>query len=409
MRIIYVSEFRQVLKSLYSGLGKSSVIYPSAMLVATGITTIELGIIFYIKEIFGATPSQIGYFTAVWSFCYIIGCIFIRPIFNRVLPRYLLIVSSFLMSVFVLCILFIKVFTFAFVYYNLYGIAMSFFWPPILGWLSRDIEGARLGKSMSYFNISWSIGIVIGPFLAGLLSAISPDLPLYTGSFLFLLTGILIGGASFLLPKIRTDRSIEKANSGETVKADHSTILRFSGWVGMFTTFVVIGVIINIFPIFARDELMLRKELIGVLLQSRTFIATFVFIILAHSTAWHFRISQMVAGQVCLALSIFFMNFTTSTLILAVLIAVMGALRALSYNNSLFHGVSGSINRTGRMAVHESLLAAGLIFGSSLGGLLYENFSMATVYYFCGSTVLFGAILQAGLYFILKREIIEKI
>jgi DHA1 family multidrug resistance protein-like MFS transporter/DHA1 family quinolone resistance protein-like MFS transporter len=87
----------------------------------------------------------------------------------------------------------------------------------------------------------------------------------------------------------------------------------------------------------------------------------------------------------------------------------MGALRALSYNNSLFHGVSGSINRTGRMAVHESLLAAGLIFGSSLGGLLYENFSMATVYYFCGSTVLFGAILQAGLYFILKREIIEKI
>jgi DHA1 family multidrug resistance protein-like MFS transporter/DHA1 family quinolone resistance protein-like MFS transporter len=409
MRIIYVSEFRQVLKSLYSGLGKSSVIYPSAMLVATGITTIELGIIFYIKEIFGATPSQIGYFTAVWSFCYIIGCIFIRPIFNRVLPRYLLIVSSFLMSVFVLCILFIKVFTFAFVYYNLYGIAMSFFWPPILGWLSRDIEGARLGKSMSYFNISWSIGIVIGPFLAGFLSAISPDLPLYTGSFLFLITGILIGGASFLLPKIRTDRSIEKANSGETVKADHSTILRFSGWVGMFTTFVVIGVIINIFPIFARDELMLRKELIGVLLQSRTFIATFVFIILAHSTAWHFRISQMVAGQVCLALSIFFMNFTTSTLILAVLIAVMGALRALSYNNSLFHGVSGSINRTGRMAVHESLLAAGLIFGSSLGGLLYENFSMATVYYFCGSTVLFGAILQAGLYFILKREIIEKI
>jgi DHA1 family multidrug resistance protein-like MFS transporter/DHA1 family quinolone resistance protein-like MFS transporter len=346
MRIKYVSEFRQVLKSLYSGLGKSSIIYPSAMLVATGITTIELGIIFYIKEIFGATPSQIGYFTAVWSFCYIIGCIFIRPIFNRVLPRYLLIVSSFLMSVFVLCILFIKVFTFAFVYYNLYGIAMSFFWPPILGWLSRDIEGARLGKSMSYFNISWSIGIVIGPFLAGFLSAISPDLPLYTGSFLFLITGILIGGASFLLPKIRTDRSIEKANSGETVKADHSTILRFSGWVGMFTTFVVIGVIINIFPIFARDELMLRKELIGVLLQSRTFIATFVFIILAHSTAWHFRISQMVAGQVCLALSIFFMNFTTSTLILAVLIAVMGALRALSYNNSLFHGVSGSINRT---------------------------------------------------------------
>jgi len=193
MRFKYISEFRQVRKSLSSGLGKSSVIYPSALLVATGITTIELGIIFYIKEIFGATPSQIGYFTAVWSFCYIIGCVFIRPIFNKVLPRFLLIVSSFLMCVFVLSIIFIKVFTFAFVYYDLYGIAMSFFWPPILGWLSQDIEGARLGKSMSYFNISWSVGIVIGPFLAGVLSAISPELPLYTGGFLFLLTGMLIG------------------------------------------------------------------------------------------------------------------------------------------------------------------------------------------------------------------------
>jgi DHA1 family multidrug resistance protein-like MFS transporter/DHA1 family quinolone resistance protein-like MFS transporter len=404
MRFKYISEFRQVLKSLSSGLGKSSVIYPSALLVATGITTIELGIIFYIKEIFGATPSQIGYFTAVWSFCYIIGCVFIRPVFNKVLPRFLLIVSSFLMCVFVLSIIFIKVFTFAFVYYDLYGIAMSFFWPPILGWLSQDIEGARLGKSMSYFNISWSVGIVIGPFLAGVLSAISPELPLYTGGFLFLLTGMLIGGASLLLPKIRTDRGIDIANDGEVSRADNSTIIRFSGWVGMFTTFVVIGVIINIFPVFARDELVLRKELIGILLQSRTFIATFVFVILAHSTAWHFRISQMVAGQVCLALSIFFMNFTSSPLILAVLIAVMGALRALSYNNSLFHGVSGSINRTGRMAVHESLLAAGLIFGSSLGGLLYENFSMATVYYFCGATVMFGAIVQAGLYLILKRK-----
>ena len=67
----------------------------------------------------------------------------------------------------------------------------------------------------------------------------------------------------------------------------------------------------------------------------------------------------MVAGQICLACIIFIMNFTTSSIVLAVLIALVGTLRALSYNNSLFHGVSGSINRTGRMAVHESLLSLG--------------------------------------------------
>ncbi len=175
----------------------------------------------------------------------------------------------------------------------------------------------------------------------------------------------------------------------------------------MLTTFIVIGVVINIFPVFARDELLLRKETIGLLMQSRAFLAAFVFVFLGHTTFWHFRISYMTLGQVCLAFIIFFMNFTSSPLILAALIAMIGALRAHSYNSSVFHGVSGSIARTKRMAVHESLLAAGLIFGSSLGGLIYQKYSMTAVYYFCAAVVMSGVLLQLGLYRLLqKKEII---
>lgn len=395
---------RQFLRTLHSGIGKSFIIFPSAFLVATGLSIIELGTIFYIKEIFGATPSQVGYFMALWSFSYIIGCVFIRPFFNRVLPHYLLIGSTLSMCLFIFFLLFTKTFAFAIIYYGLYGIAMSFFWPPIMGWLSQDIEGLRLGKSMSYFNLSWNAGIIIGPFLAGILSAISPEIPLYAGSFLYLLTGILITVASFSLPKIRTDRGIDVARGGETSRADTSTFLRFPGWVGMFTAFMVLGAVLNIFPVFARDELFLRKEVIGLLMQSRTFIATFLFIILGHTTFWHFRISLMIAGQVCLACAVFLMNFTSSPLMLAVLIAMIGALRAFSYNNSLFHGVSGSINRTGRIVVHEVLLAAGIIFGSSLGGLFYQHYSMATVYYFCTAVVILGALIQISLYILLQKQ-----
>jgi hypothetical protein len=57
---------RRTLKSIYLGLGKSSVIYPSAFLVATGISIVELGIIFYVTEVFNASPSQVGYFIALW-------------------------------------------------------------------------------------------------------------------------------------------------------------------------------------------------------------------------------------------------------------------------------------------------------------------------------------------------------
>lgn len=404
MSLKYTGQIQQFLKSLYTGIGKSFIIFPSVFLVAAGITTIELGIIFYLKEIYGATPSHIGYFTALWSFWYIIGCIFIRPLFNKVLPRYLLIGSSFFMSFFVLSILFTKAFAFAFLYYDLYGIAMSFFWPPILGWLSQDIEGTRLGKSMGYFNLSWSAGLIIGPFLAGILSAISVEIPIYAGSFLFLLTGFLIVVGSFLLPKIRSDRSIEVSREDGTFRKDTSTFLRFPGWIGMLTTFIIIGVVVNIFPVFARDELLLRKETIGLLMQSRAFIAAFVFVFLGHTTFWHFRISYMTLGQVCLAFIVFFMNFTSSPLILAALIAMIGALRAHSYNSSLFHGVSGSVTRTKRMAIHESLLAAGLILGSSLGGLIYQKYSMTAVYYFCAAVVMSGVLLQLGLYRLFQRK-----
>jgi predicted MFS family arabinose efflux permease len=404
MSLRNVSQIRLFLNTLQSGIGKSSVIYPSTFLVSTSMSIVELGIIFYIKDIFGATPSQVGYFTALYIFFYMIGCILIRPLFNRVLPRYLLICSTFFMGIFILLVIFANTFIYTYVYFGLFGLAMSFFWPPIMGWLSQDIEGLQLGKSMSYFNLSWNVGLIIGPFLAGVLSAVSPAIPLYAGGFLCLLTGVLITVASISLPKIRSDRVLDVAQDEDTTKTDSSSMLRFPGWVGMFTTFVVMGVIMNIFPVFARDELFLKKEIIGILMQSRTFIGTFIFVILGYLTFWQFRISQMIAGQLCLAIVVFFMMFISSPVSLTLFISLIGGLRALSYSNSFFHGVSGSINRTGRMAIHETLLSAGIICGSLLGGLIYQRYSMSTVYFFCAAVVLLGAFVQAVLYFLLRAK-----
>jgi MFS family permease len=393
----------RTLKSIYLGLGKSSVIYPSAFLVATSISIVELGVVFYLREEFGAASSQVGYFIATWSGTYIIGCLFIRPLFNRILARYLLIASSLCMSLFVVSVDFTDSLRIAFVLYNLYGFSMAFFWPPIMGWLSRDVEGDRLGKSMSYFNLSWGSGLIIGPLLAGILSELSPRLPLYAGGLLFFTTGMLITTASITIPAIRTDRGTDERGR-RSRKRDGSTPLRFPGWVGVFTTFVIIGMIISVFPVYAREELLIRKQTIGLLMQSRTFIATFVFIFLAHTSFWHFRIVPMVAGQLCLGAAVLLLTRASSPMLLAGTISMIGALRALSYNVGIFHGVSGSENRANRMASHEALLAAGLIVGSSLGGIVYEHYSMDAVYGSCASIVILGAFIQLGLYLLLRRE-----
>jgi len=185
---------------------------------------------------------------------------------------------------------------------------------------------------------------------------------------------------------------------------DSSTILRFPGWIGIFTAFGLSGVVMNIFPVFAVEELLLRKEIIGVLMQSRNYIAVIVFILIGHSVFWHFKISIILTCQVVLACLFFSMNFISSPVIYAVYIALIGGIRAFSYSSSLFHGISGSVNRAGRIAVHEVLLNSGLVFGSTMGGVIYQNFSMTMVFYFCSSIAMIGVLLQAGLYFVLKEK-----
>ena len=104
----YIDRQRQIIKSFYTGIGKSAVIYPTSFMVALGHGLVTLGTIFYLREIFAATPSQIGFITALWSLCYIFGCIFIRPLSNRVLPRHVLIAAALFKGLFIILILQVK-------------------------------------------------------------------------------------------------------------------------------------------------------------------------------------------------------------------------------------------------------------------------------------------------------------
>ncbi len=405
MRLHYTSQALQLVKSFYTGIGKTTVIYPATFLVAVGMGVVNLGVIFYIRETYAVTAGQVGYFTALWSLSYITGCLLIRPLFDRVLPRYLLIGSSYLMGCLIILIPYVQNFFHACIVYGLFGLAISFFWPPIMGWLSQDVEGSELGRLLSRYNFSWSIGLIISSPLAGALSDIAVNIPIYFGGGLFFLTGLLITGASLMLPRIRSDRGIEQLLENDPGGTDSSTPLRFPAWTGILMTYVVMGIILNIFPVYARDELHFSRRMVGFLIQSRAVFATIAFALLGRAVFWHYRIGQMVAGQLVLALSVWLMSFTSSPVGLGAFIALIGVFMALSYSNSVFHAVAGTNKKAGRMAVNESIISIGLISGSAAGGILYERTSMTMVYHGSALMVVVGVIVQLGLwYFIVRRK-----
>jgi DHA1 family multidrug resistance protein-like MFS transporter/DHA1 family quinolone resistance protein-like MFS transporter len=86
--------------------------------------------------------------------------------------------------------------------------------------------------------------------------------------------------------------------------------------------------------------------------------------------------------------------FARSFLPLALILAPMGALTALAYNESLFHGASGSPRRAARMAINEAARTAGFVAGASGGGLLLQRTSFRATLLVTAAAILAAAVVQ---------------
>ncbi|MBI3986516.1 MAG: MFS transporter, partial [Lentisphaerae bacterium] len=347
--------------------------------------------------VFRAAPWQIGALAATWSVFYITGCLVIRPLFKRMLPRYSIIFSILSMSVLSLGMGLSPSLLMLFPLHALYGLAMSMFWPPLVGWLSTDTEGARLGRVVNLFNLGWCTGGIVSPPICGWLSQVGPRLPLLVGSGLYLLTAVFIAGAIAVLPKVRADRGFGADSHEEGSGPDRSSRLRFPAWVGLFAAFFGYGIVRNIFPVVARESLDFAKSMIGVLFMGMSLVNALTFVVLGRTQFWHFKAVPMLAGQALAAVAFAGMAFAGSFWANAVLLSLIGISFGLSYSNSIFHGASGSRNRAHRMAIHESVLAAGAAIGPVVGGLVLQHHGAAPVYGVCAGLMLVSAGVQAFL------------
>lgn len=393
----YISQQRQIIRSYYSGIGKTAVIYPASFLVSVASVQVGLGLIFFTRDVFRATPTLIGWLSGVWSISYVFGCLFVRPAFNRVPPHYLIMGSCFCMFVFVLSMQFAPSMEWIYLLYGLFGLAQSLFWPPLMAWLSTDTEGTALGQVISRFNLAWCAGTIVGPFVCGWLSERATRLPIHLGSSLFLLTGIFVAGAISALPRSHEEYgTVTNLRTHQTVPG-RSTLLCYPAWIGLFATYFNFGVILAVFPIAVREELLLTETTIGFLFLIRALFNAMSFVILGKTLFWHFRSVPMLVGQLLGAAVFIGLANTGSVYTIGALLALLGISHGMSYSISIFHGVSGSLNRAQRMAIHESIIGIGTAVGPVLGGMVYESFTIVHVYRLCAIVLLAGTFAQLAL------------
>jgi MFS family permease len=385
------------------GIRKSALLLPISLLFYTALVVTTFSMIFYARDLFQASVSLIGWLAAVPHLCYFSGCFALRPLYRLLLPRHSLILATAAAAVLLVGMLLVRSLPLLFLLYGLFGFSLSLFWPPLMGWLSYGKEERALNTTLGRFNLSWSGGNIIAPFLAGFLLQQGISVPFRAAALIMTAICLIVFTVSLIVPGIRQDRQRESIRRGEEKPEDRSTPLRYPAWIGLFASYVILGITMSIFPLYLREEIGLTETRIGLLLLIRALFSTLGFIILARLSFWQFKPWLMILSQALIILVVGAMAALRTVPGFSVVLALFGLLFALSYDNSLFHGVSGSLRRSTRMAVHESLLTAGMIAGSAIGGILYQSGQFTRVLVFGCAVVAVAAAAQAALVLIFRK------
>ncbi len=375
-----VSIRSQLIRAFRSPVGTSKVIFAAAFLVATGIgQIIGIGLAYFARDIHGVSPSVVGLLNGTWSICYVVGLLALRSPLSRLRPSAQILLGMAAAVAGTLGMQHAPNVTMLAVLTGATGMSLSLFWPPLLGWLTTGFEGEKLGRILGHFNLSWSTGIIVGPYLCGWLTQLSPRLPLYVATAVFGATFALVGSAVLLAPE--PDPGAGLADEGnEPATPAASTAFRWPAWTGLVASFFAMGTVVTVFPLAGRGELGLSASLVGAVFAVRALTNTVTFVLMGRVSFWHFRLWPMVVSLLLTSMALLGLALSREVVPVAASMALLGVVASVSYNASIFHGSSGAPDRSKRMAIHEALLSVGLLSGSLAGGWLYERSDMLTAY-----------------------------
>ncbi len=375
----------------------------ASFLAQLTIAMVNLALVYHLRSVFSLGADQIGVAASITTSTYLVFCLLGGRFTVHFRPRHLVETSLFGMGLSVLLFVSTRNLGVAYLALVFYGAFMSLLWPQIEGWFSRGKEGAQLNHVTNAFNFSWSFGVGVSSYIAGILVEVSTSTPFYVGFALFFVVFLLLVVTSALVPGIRAVQS-EHADNKEKGRVDTSTPLRFYAWVGIIMLYSGMSVILTIFPLYAKDVLGISESETGLLLLIRGVSTCVSFLLLGKLAFWHFKKRYIFLVQLFFGiLSLLAMDFS-SPVSFAFFFFFFGILFAFAYDQSIFHGASGSVNRSGRMIIHEVLLTVGAILGAVVGGSIYEHLSFSRVLLVIGVTAGVLVFAEMAVAFFLERK-----
>jgi MFS family permease len=355
-----------------------------AFLMASGFTVQSFAAVFHLADFHGAGAGLVGRATGIQGLAYLLGC-FLFPLLRRDKG----ITQDFR-------ILFLAAPILATIVLAMTGFATALLWPPLMGVVSSLSEGSGLNRVMARYNLSWTLGPVLMPMIAGALYMRSAFLAFSLATALFAAGGIIY--LFFLIFRINAFKNVSnsakpaiQAVSPEIPEGGITGEHRLTGWILMFADHVVAGLILFILPLSLRADSGLNEFSIGAVTFARFIVMAAGMWLFGHLDFWHFNRKtgplMIVFYLILLLIMVLFQRVLT---VYIVAITLSGLPAAFFYSSGVFHGVAGSENRSGRLAISEAVLTCGSFVGAALGGALYQAKGMPVTFAAAAGILLSG-------------------
>ncbi|MCX6357543.1 MAG: MFS transporter [Candidatus Aureabacteria bacterium] len=273
----------------------------------------------------------------------------------------------------------------------------AFFWPPLQAWCAEAGNPGRLSHRLGIFNLSWSLGIMIGPVIGGSLYALDYRFPWCYGILSNLVMLVLL----------------MRASGGEAAPSDDSPdggaeqcarppgrFLATALWANFICWFALSN-IQSIYPKLAVGR-GFSPQLIGYLLFLVGAVQSIFFLILRAHAFWHHRYAPLVIVHFAAAGGMLMVFSVSSVPLLTIAFPLLGCALGLSYYSSIYYSLCAKGSVGTRTGIHEFMVGSGFLLGPLVGGVLAQCIGLRAPFLVC--SILLGTTAVCELFLGLSRR-----
>ncbi len=347
-------------------------LYFAAFFQNTGMTVVLVGVIFYVTHRFHASYFELGALAGIGAFVFFAGAALSRYWSRRFSPKRLTLIGTALFILVAFSYPFLpNLFSFFWVY-PLGSVGLSLFWPSLENWISLGSTPFDLKRHVGNFNLSWSPGQILAPFLAGVLFEWNPFFPFWFGVLFFIPVFFFLSVSAVSLPQDRK----EATTSPSRVPPSSFLIVC---WLSNFTGWFISAIFRSFFPKYG-STLGLTPTHIGSLLLMIGVGQVLFFYLLSRLEGWEESSRFLFFWEGVAILSLLSIAWIRLPLLWVFSFFLFGCFSGVAYAASLLVSLKERGLQGGGTSSHEALVGLGICLGPILGGISGEFFGIQAPY-----------------------------